>query len=373
MRFASAPAPLAASLLGMGLSTGLWTGLSPGLAAAVSPAAPIHVQRYAMGTMFEIVAYHDPRGEAERAINAAMTEIERLDAVMSHYRPDSGLARLIRTAPHGPVATDPALYDVIQQSLQFSRLSRGRFDITIGPLVELWKRAYAEDTRPSDDDVAAARRCVGFEQIELTAPDRVRFRSACLRLDLGAIGKGYAVDRAMAILERAGLRNVLIDAGSSSIAVRGTPPGAAGWSVRLGAGSRTVLLTAGSLSTSQQQLVPFASTPGAFGEIVDPSTAAPAATRSAVTVIAPSAATSDALSTTLLLLPRNEGESLLANFPDASAIWIAPSGELVGGVRHERFRFLPLFQQEERRNGEGSFRKNLRSSAPPVLSGTRTP
>jgi len=156
MRFASPPAPLAASLLGICLSTGLWTALSPGFAAAVSPAAPIHVQRYAMGTMFEIVAYHDPRGEAERAIGAAMTEIERLDAVMSHYRPDSDLARLIRTAPHGPVAIDPALYDVIEQSLQFSRLSRGRFDITIGPLVELWKRAYAEDTRPSDDDVAAA-------------------------------------------------------------------------------------------------------------------------------------------------------------------------------------------------------------------------
>jgi FAD:protein FMN transferase len=342
MRFASAPAPLAASLLGIFLSTGLWTAFSPGLAAAVSPAAPIHVQRYAMGTMFEIVAYHDPRGEAERAIGAAMTEIERLDAVMSHYRPDSDLARLIRTAPHGPVATDPALYDVIVQSLEFSRLSRGRFDITIGPLVELWKRAYAEDTRPSDDEVAAARRCVGFEQIELTAPDRVRFRSACLRLDLGAIGKGYAVDRAMAILERAGLRNVLIDAGGSSIAARGTPPGAAGWSVRLGSGrSRTVLLTAGSLSTSQQQLVPFNATPDAFGEIVDPATAAPATGRSAVTVIAPRATVSDALSTTLLLVPREDVARVLSGFPDVSVVWTASSGEITAGYRHDRVRFSP--------------------------------
>jgi thiamine biosynthesis lipoprotein len=284
-----------------------------------------------MGTMFEMLAYHESREEARRAVDTAMAEVARLERVMSHYRADSDLAALVRTAPRGPVAVDPALYDVIETSLSFSRLSSGRFDVTIGPLLRVWKEAHESGRAPSAAAVAAARRCVGYQHIELTPPNRIRLTSDCLELDLGGIGKGYAVDRAMAILERAGIRHAIVDAGGSSIAVRGTPPGGSGWPVRIGSGAagRQILLRSGSLSTSRQQTGP------SFGEIIDPAGAAPIADRTSITVRAGSATISDALSTTLLLLPRDEGERLLANFPGASAVRITPSG-LLDGLDGER-------------------------------------
>jgi thiamine biosynthesis lipoprotein len=303
------------------------------------PLAPIHQQRYAMGTMFDIVVYHPSRSEAERAIEQALNEVVRLDRVMSHFKADSELARLVRDGRRDFVSVDPSLYEVIQQSLGYSRRSGGKFDVTIASILKVWKRAFAEGRRPAPEEIAAAKGCVGYDKIDTAAPDRIRLRSDCLDIDLGGIGKGYAADRALEILKAAGIANALVNAGSSSIVSIGAPPGLDGWPVALGttlSGRDTMLLRNASISTSQQNAayLPFVS--GTFGDIIDPQAAAPLAGRAVVSVVAPNATEADALSTTLLLLPPPDGEALLAQFERVSALWISDGGGLHSayGVSH---------------------------------------
>jgi thiamine biosynthesis lipoprotein len=298
--------------------------------------ALVHQQRYAMGTMFDIIVYHASRPDAERAIDKALTEIVRLDQVLSHYKADSDLAKLHRHGRSAPVAVEPSLYDVIQQSIRFSQHSRGAFDVTIAPLLKVWKSAYAEGRRPSVTEITAARRCVGYQQIEAIAPDRIHLRSDCVELDLGGIGKGYAVDRAIAILESEGIRRGLVNAGGSSITAIDAPPGAKGWPVTAGTG-RVVLLRDSSMSTSQQN-----------GEILDPRTGSPAAVTihggrgsvpGAVSVITRSGTAADALSTALAIVSIAEGRKLLEPFPDASALWIGPDGAVHAAYGESRLVF----------------------------------
>ena len=304
--------------------------------AQSEPLSPVHLQRYCMGTMFDVIAYHAPRADAERAIRDAFAEIARLDQVLSDFRPDSDLSKLVREGPKGFVAVESSLYEVLQQSILFSRRSGGKFDVTIAPLLRTWKEAHARGHRPSDADIDAARRCVGYEKIEVAAPDRIRFASDCVEIDLGGIGKGYAVDRAIAVLKAAGVQHALVNAGISSIAAIGAPPGRTGWPVRLGAsvsGRTTLLLRNASISTSRQNFLPFRSEAGAFGEILDPQTGAPAASRLSVSVVAASGAVSDALSTTLLILSSGEGARLLEQFGDVSALWMTADGKLQSSYR----------------------------------------
>ena len=107
-------------------------------------------------------------------------------------------------------------------------LSEGKFDISIAPLVNLWKAALRGENMPSPAQQENVRSCVGYEKIELTPPDRISFRSSCLQLDLGAIGKGYAVDRAADVLHSLGIRDALINAGGSTIFAMGSPPSQTG-------------------------------------------------------------------------------------------------------------------------------------------------
>ena len=297
----------------------------------------VHQQRYSMGTMFDIVVYHRSASEARRAIGAAMTEIERLDRVMSHYTTDSDLSRLVKGARGGYVPVDPSLYDVIEQSLAVSRRSRGMFDVTIAPLLGTWKRAQAEGRRPSESELARSARCVGYEKIEMLAPDRIRFTSDCVDLDLGGIGKGYAVDRALGILTSFGIDRALVNAGGSSIAAAGSPPGQRGWPVALGVSDDLrIVLVNESVSTSQQGAIDDgAGAPS--GEILDPVRRAPIRSLAIVHVVGRSATTTDALSTALLLLPVDEGKRLLRGFAVSGAAWVSRSGELESTYGDLRF------------------------------------
>jgi thiamine biosynthesis lipoprotein len=242
------------------------------------------------------------------------------------------------------VAVDPSLFEVIVRSLEFARMSDGRFDITVGPLVRSWRTAYEEGRLPSMDEVQAASRCVGHAKVRVQEPDLVRLDSRCMSLDLGGIGKGYAVDRAMRVLEAAGISDAVVNAGGSTIAAIGTAPGEEGWPVRIGSGDSEadiVWVRDAALSTSSQERMVYAHGAGVFGEIVDPQRSAPSDTRLTVSVVAATAMDADALSTTLLLSSMAEGEALLAQVPGAAAVWATPNGpvaESSGMARHTRAR-----------------------------------
>ena len=303
----------------------------------------IHAQRYAMGTMFDIAAYHPARAQAERAIEAALAEVVRLDHVLSHFDPESDLSRLVRRGRGVLVDVDPALYDVLNESMEISRRSGGSFDVTVGPLVRVWQTAQSSGRTPSPDAIAKARRCVGFEKVQLVPPDRVRLDADCLSIDFGGIGKGYAVEHAIRILEGAGIEHAVVNAGQSTIAAIGHSPDRAGWLLDLnvdGSGLGRIELTDGSVSTSCQSHVPLREGGLAYGDIIDPLRGRPIESTTTVIVRAPSATLADALSTTLLLLSIEEGKRVLEGFPRASALWVAADGNVL--ARHRDVGAAPV-------------------------------
>ena len=290
----------------------------------------VHKKKYVMGTVFEIVAYSESSEKALDAIDQAFREIVRLDDVMSDYKADSALSRLNHSSHSSPQSVPPDLYRIIGEALQYSRLSGGKFDVTVGPLVNLWKAAMRGGPTPSSAEEAKVRACVGYQNVELLPPDRVQFHSPCTQIDLGGIGKGYALDRAADVLRSRGISRALLDAGGSSIVAMGAPPGQAGWLVHLRDPSNKVdpqvILSDGSVSTSEQTQ-PSLLWRESAGHIIDPDKGVPMRTSFAVSVVANTGTASDALSTTLLLVGPKTGKELVKNVTGVAAIWVSLDGQ----------------------------------------------
>ena len=249
----------------------------------------VHKKKYIMGTVFEIAAYDASPEHASEAIQKALEEVVRLDGVMSNYKPGSDLSRLNRNGHFHPETVSPDLYEAIRESLKYSRLSDGQFDITVAPLVDLWKAALGGGRAPSTEEQERLRDCVGYQKIQLLPPDRVKFHSPCMRIDLGSIGKGYAVDRAADILRSSGIKSALINAGESTIYGLGAPPGKKAWLVHLRDPSNKVdpevLLYDNSVSTSEQTRPSLLGNDTA-GHIIDPQTGRPVETACALSMVA---------------------------------------------------------------------------------------
>ena len=293
--------------------------------------AYVHKKKFVMGTVFEIVAYDASPARASAAIDDAFQEIVRLDGIMSNYKSGSDLSRLNRTAHFHAETVPTDLYNVIEESLRYSRLSEGKFDITVGLLVNFWKAIMRGDRAPSSAEEERLRSCVGYEKIVLVPPDGVELRSPCLQIDLGAIGKGYAVDRAVQVLRLRGISSALVDAGGSTMYGMGSPPGRSAWRVRLRDPSNRihpeVMMLDNSVSTSEQTALSLLEKDSA-GHIIDPESGLPVKTAAAVSAVAKTATASDALSTTLLLLGPKKGRELVKAMLGTAAIWISPDGQV---------------------------------------------
>lgn len=290
----------------------------------------VHKTKYAMGTVYEIAAYDHSPERAEMAIELAFAEIVRLDNVLSNYKSQSDLSRLNREGHFHAVKVPVDLYRVIEESDKYSRLSGGKYDITVAPLVDMWKAALRGDRVLSQVEQDKLRACVGYQKIELIPPDMVEFHSPCMRIDVGSIGKGYAVDKAVEILRANGIQNALVDAGQSSIYGLGAPPGQRAWEVHLRDPSNrvdpTVMLHDNSVSTAEQTPPSLLGNEPA-GHIIDPDNGKPLDSKYALSVVVNTGTDSDALSTTLLLLGPERGKAIVRQIPDAAAVWVSSDGK----------------------------------------------
>lgn len=281
-----------------------------------------------MGTVFEIITYLTNPTQASRAMDHAFQEIDRLEQVMSLYKSTSELSRLNRAAHLQAQMVSPDLYQVIEESLHYSELSEGAFDVTAGPLAERWKAVGRGEQPPNPAEEKRLRCGVGYRQVELVPPDRIRFHSPQV-VDLGAIGKGYAVDRTAAVLRSCGIESALINAGGSTFYAIGSPPGQSGWLVHLcdpsGYSDPHVLLHENSVSTSQQTPPSVLGMPS-FGHIIDVVAGEPLKSATAVSVVAESATASDALSTAFLLMGPTKARDLVMKSTNVAVVWIAPDG-----------------------------------------------
>ena len=182
------------------------------------PAGGIQLFKHArrcMGTICRITILHTDEAFAERAATAAFAEMERLEALMTTWRPTSDVSRVNAAAGREGVVVAPETLAVIEKSLWIAKKSGGAFDITVGAFAGLWKFDQDnDDTIPDRQAVAARRRLLGWRDVQVDAKTRtVRLRRAGQRITLGGIAKGYAVDAAVSVLRRQGLENFLVQAG----------------------------------------------------------------------------------------------------------------------------------------------------------------
>ncbi len=287
-----------------------------------------------MGTEFKIVVYAVPSEAAEAAVAAAFERIGELDAMLSDYRSDSELMLLCGAAPQAePVTVSRDLWAVLRQAEVVSRASDGAFDVTVGHLTKLWRRARRQKALPPAELLRAGLARVGFDQIEL-APDapRVRLTQADVRIDLGAIAKGYAAQMALNELQSRGFGAALVDAGGNLV-VGAPPPGTPGWRVGVAAlqrdepPSRILQVTQQSIATSGD-LSQFVEIDGRrYSHILDPRTGLGLPERSSVTVIARDGALGDALATAINVLGPERGLELAARFEaEVLYTWLAERG-----------------------------------------------
>jgi FAD:protein FMN transferase len=259
-----------------------------------------------MGGTFTIAAYTTEAARADDAAAAAFAELRRLEGLLSHHRADSAWSEVNRDAATRAVQVPEEVFEVVAAALDYSRRSEGAFDITVGPLMRTWGFRDGRGRPASDEAVAVARARVGHAHVVLDPAARtIRFAREGIELDPGGIGKGYAVDRLLAVLRAHGIERALVSAAGSTIAAIGAPPGEDGWPVSLGAppgdaAPVRLRLRDESLSTSGQRGRFFRVEGRMQGHILDPRTGRPAAGVLAA-VIAPRALDSEAWTKAVLV------------------------------------------------------------------------
>jgi len=247
-----------------------------------------------MGTPVRVVLYAPDRASADAAAREAFAEVARLDAMMSDWRADSELSRL-----KSGDEVSAGLADVLRVSLDVSEKTDGAFDPTVGPVVALWRRARHEKRLPDDAALAEALERTGFEKLELDGR-RVRLLVPGMKLDLGGIAKGYAADRALAVLRAAGLEHALVAAGGD-LSLGAPPPGRAGWRVDVAGGSVVELARCGAATSGDVEQ--FVEVGGRrYSHVVDPRTGMGVERMEAVTVIASDGTRADAVATAMSVL-----------------------------------------------------------------------
>ena len=249
----------------------------------------------AMGSTFSVALYGTGRAEMEAAADAALEEAQRLDDMLSNYKPESELSLVNREAAERPVSVSPEFLRLLSAAAGYSRESEGAFDMTVGPLMRVWGFYKGTGHLPHAAEVAAAMTKVGYRHIQLDAgAGTVRFDRPGVELDPGGIGKGYAVDRRVEILRQRGVKIALVAGSDSSIYGMGAPPASPrGWPVEIKdpwdktKTAASVYLKDESLSTSGSYEKFFRAEGRVYAHIMDPRTGYPAQGCVAVSVIAP--------------------------------------------------------------------------------------
>jgi thiamine biosynthesis lipoprotein len=315
----------------------------------------VTLARNAMNTRFELVLHGAQPASLRAAAEEALTEVERIEAQLSLFRPGSEIARVNALAAYEPVRVSPEVFSLLAHAQRLTAETGGAFDITLAPLLRCWGLLGRNDGRlPSADELAAARALCGMSLVELNrAQLTVHFAREGVMLDLGAIGKGYAVEQAADILREAGVTSALIHGGTSTVYAIGTPPEAEAWKIavenphacqpltrpvghplpiRWGEGRGegqaeqlnpppiTIPLRDESLSVSAVAGKCFVAEGRTHGHVIDPRTGRPAAHAQLAAVVLPSGTETDALSTALLVMGPEGFNTLTALRPEMRAL-----------------------------------------------------
>jgi len=309
----------------------------------------VRIGRRAMACQFQVFLNAGQYTQGCPAALAALDLVERLEAQMTVYRADSEISAINREAADEAVTVESGLFDLLARSVELWRQTGGAFDITAGPLSEAWGFARREGRMPREAELADALDCVGSQWLELNHDQQaIRFARQGVQLNLGAIGKGEALDRAAAVIQQDGIDHFLFHGGQSSVLARGTRAGSAegGWPLGLIHPLRPhrrigqVQLRNAALATSGSGTQFFTHRGRRYGHILDPRTGRPAEGMLCCTVLAPTAAEADALATALYVMGPAAAADWCRRHPQYSAILIWP-GKKSGSVNVEPVNVQP--------------------------------
>ncbi|HZS08548.1 MAG TPA: FAD:protein FMN transferase [Blastocatellia bacterium] len=300
----------------------------------------LHLHRSAMACRFEITLSAEDRAGVPAA-HDALNLIDRLEDQLTVFRESSEISYINRNASARAVEVEAELFRLLLQCEGLYRATEGAFDITTGPLTRCWGFLRREGRIPQPDELEAARLRVGMHNVRLDRDRRtVRFSRPGVEINLGSIGKGYALDRVGYLMRRRGVRTALASGGSSGVLAIGGGDGGEGWPVGIRHPLRrdtrfaTLRLRDSAMATSGSAEQYFESGGKRYGHIIDPRSGVPASGVLGVTVAASSAAVADALATAFYVAGREAAERYCADHPEVLVVMIedgAPDHPLVIG------------------------------------------
>ncbi len=289
----------------------------------------------AMGTQITVTAYTDEPERAVKAMEAAFAEFNRLETILSVWRPNSDVSRINKAAGKEAVKVSDETFEVVQRGLDLAEKTDGKFDITFGALAGLWKFDHDQDDRiPPDDAIQERLPLVGYERVLVDEDARtVKLADEGMRMHLGGIGKGYAVDRAVRMLRAAGLEDFMVQAGGDMYCAgkKGDRPWRVG--VRDPRKERSEFfafaeVTNQTFSTSGDYERFFMKDGKRYHHILDPDLGRPARGTRSVTVMADDAITADVLSTAVFILGAERGLAVVESTPGAGAVIVDEDNEV---------------------------------------------
>ncbi len=286
--------------------------------------------KFLMSTIVEITVVGTEE-QSRQAMMLAFEEIRRIDGLMSVYNPDSEVSRVNEAAGEFAVRVSADTLEVVSESLRIARLTNGAMDITVAPLMELWGFGNGENRVPPDDELQEKLLLVDYRKVLADADSStVRLDLPGMRIDVGGIAKGYAVDSAIRVMKEAGIRNALISAGGDIYAM-GAPPGKESWKIgirhpRARADLLGILeLKDRAVATSGDYENFFEVDGKRYCHIMDPGTGRPVQGIMSVTILADTAAEADALATAIFPLGADKGMKLIESLEGVDGIMVTGS------------------------------------------------
>lgn len=298
-----------------------------------------------MGLPFRILLYAESQAHADTAARAAFARVAELNQVFSDYEDDSELTLLSRSSGSGrAMAVSEELWRLLDVAQTMSHRSDGAFDITVGPLVQVWRRARRQREMPSAEVIAEAKMRVGWQKLVLDPRGRTaKLLVPGMRLDLGSIAKGRALDEALRVLRGHGITRALVT-GSGDMAIGDPPPGRAGWRIELAPldtpdapPTRFLTLRNCGFATSGDLFQHVELGGKRYSHIVDPHTGLGMTDHSLAVVVALNCVTANSLSTTACVVGPTRGLALVNATPRASARIVRKPGETVEVIESPAF------------------------------------
>lgn len=279
-----------------------------------------------MGSLFHIICYADDSSRAANAAIKAFARLDTLNLIMSDYLPYSELSSLTEKAGSGEwVRVSKPLFDILQTSYRWSEWSHGAFDVTIGPLTKLWRRAGRKEVFPTEEQIDKALESVGYKYLLLDpAAQSVKLEKPGMMLDLGGIAKGYAVDEVHRIFREMNIPVVMID-GAGDIMTGRKPPGQEGWKIALESlkDKEPVFILSNQAVATSGDLYRYTIFNGVrYSHIIDPETGYGITIPRTVTVFASNCTAADVLASILSVMGPKKGLKKLGNLENTEALII---------------------------------------------------